>query len=183
MASVVAGLRFKTIAVTKRCSIKAFVQEKSLTFKKGRGFYQLTKPEVIQDYKEVIVRRKSDGKIVTGDQVRELLAIPKSSKKFQLDLEAVADFDVFVQSTSVNRVLLPHTEFLYEVEEATVSFGLCTGRFSTSEFVLSSFLPFSSTDIPPPLPRPCLTPTYCKHDCTCFMCSSLGSSSAMSFHY
>ena len=62
-----------------------------------------------------------------------------SSKKFQLDLEAVADFDVFVQSTSVNRVLLPHTEFLYEEEEGTVSFGLCTGRFSTSELVMSSF--------------------------------------------
>lgn len=146
MASVVAGLRFKTIAVTKRCSIKAFVEEKSLTFKKGRGFYQLTKPEVIQDYKEVIVRRKSDGKIVTGDQVREILAIPKSSKKFQLDLVTITDFDVFVQSTSVNRVLLPHTDFLYEAEEATVSFGLCTGRFSTAELILSSFCTYGHTD-------------------------------------
>ena len=77
------------------------------------------------------MRRKSDGKIVTGDQVRELLAIPKSSKKFQLDLATITDFDVFVQSTSVNRALLPHTDFLYEAEEATVSFGLCTGRIST----------------------------------------------------
>ena len=145
MASVVAGLRFKTIAVTKRCSIKAFVEEKSLTFKKGRGFYQLTKPEVIQDYKEVIVRRKSDGKIVTGDQVRELLAIPKSSKKFQLDLATITDFDVFVQSTSVNRALLPHTDFLYEAEEATVSFGLRTDRISTAELILMECILFQNS--------------------------------------
>ena len=121
MASVVTGSRFKTIAVTKRCSIKALVEEKSLKFKKGRGFYQLTKPEVIQDYKEVVIRRKSDGTIVTGDKVREVLAIPKSSKKFKLDLAEISDFDVFVQSTSVNRILLAPTEFLYEVEDAEVA--------------------------------------------------------------
>ena len=43
--------------------------------------------------------------------------MPKSSKKFKLDISEVPDFDVFVQSTSVNRVLLPGTEFLYEIEE------------------------------------------------------------------
>ncbi len=117
MASIVTSSRLKTIAVTKRVSIKAFVQEKALEFKKGRGFYQLTKSELIQDYKEVVVRRKADGQIVTGDKVREVLKIPKSSKKFTLDLDEVGDFDVFVQSTSVNRILLPGTEFLYEVEE------------------------------------------------------------------
>ena len=119
MASLVSESRFKTIEVTKRTSIKAFVQEKKLTFKKGRGFYQLSKPEVIQDYKEVIVRRKSDGSILTGDSVRETLGVAKSSKRFTLDAAEVGDFDVFVQSTSVNRVLLPGTEFLYEVEEET----------------------------------------------------------------
>ena len=121
MASVVTGSRFKTIAVTKRCSIKALVEEKALKFKKGRGFCQLTKPEVIRDNMEVVIRRKTDGTIVTGDKVRELLGIPKSSKKFKLDLPK--DFDMFVLSPSVNRVVLAHSEFLYEVEdedEATV---------------------------------------------------------------
>ena len=40
----------------------------------GRGFYQLNKPELIQDYKEIVVRRRSDEKIVSGDKVREVLA-------------------------------------------------------------------------------------------------------------
>ena len=119
MASAVSSSRFKTLLVKKKTkvTIKSFVQEHKLIFKKGRGFYQLTKPEVIQTYKEVIVRRKSDGAFLTGDKVREVLNIPISSKKFKLDLDEISDFDVFVQSTSVNRVLLPGTEFLYEVED------------------------------------------------------------------
>ena len=119
MASVVSTSRFKTLLVKKKTkiSIKSFVEENKLSFKKGRGFYQLTKPEVIQDYKEVIVRRKSDGVFLTGDKVKEALNIPKTSKKFKLDLDEITDFDVFVQSTSVNRVLLPDTEFLYEVDD------------------------------------------------------------------
>ena len=116
MASLVCDSRFKTIAVTKRTSIKAFVEAKKLAFKKGRGFYQLSKPELIQDNKEVVVRRQSDGTFLTGDKVREVLGIEKSSKKFKLDLAKIGDFDAFVQSTSVNRVLLPGTEFLYETE-------------------------------------------------------------------
>ena len=124
MASVIASSRFKTIEVKdKKWSIKAFVQEHKLTFKKGRGFYQLAKPETIQDYKEIIVRRKSDKTFISGDKVREVLEIPKNQAKFTLDQSKVPDFDVFVQSTSVNRVLLPGTEFLYESdeEEPTVS--------------------------------------------------------------
>ena len=119
MASRVPDSRFKTLPVKKRCSIKAFVEEHSLSFSKGRGFYQLNKAEFIQDYKEVIVRRRTDRAFLTGDSVRDVLGIPASSKKFKLDLEDIEDFDVFVQSTSVNRVLLPGTEFLYEVDKSS----------------------------------------------------------------
>lgn len=119
MASLVSKCRFKTLPVTDRGPIKAFVQKHKLNFAKGRGFYQLNKPELIQDYKEVIVRRKSDKSFLTGEAVRDALGVAKTSKKFKLDLSEIEDFDVFVQSTSVNRVLLPGTEFLYEVEEVS----------------------------------------------------------------
>ena len=119
------------------------METNTLKFKKGRGFYQLNKPELIQDYKEVIVRRKSDGKIVTGDSVREVLGIPKAAKKFKLDLAEISDFDVFVQSTSVNRMLLPDTEFLYEVdeEEATVSLETLPAPPTHPHTLLSSAQP------------------------------------------
>ena len=132
MASFVSDSRFKTISVPKKCSIKAFVNNHTLTFKKGRGFYQLTKPEVVQDYKEVIVRRKTDGAFLTGEKVRDVLGVPKSSAKFKLDQDEVSDFDVFVQSMSVNRILLAGTEFLYEVDTGSGDDGGKTTAVSHS---------------------------------------------------
>ncbi|KAJ7325355.1 hypothetical protein OS493_029904 [Desmophyllum pertusum] len=88
------------------------------------GFYQLTKPETIQFHKEIVVRRRSDATLASGDEVRELLDISKETTKFHLDKDKLNDFDVFVQSTSYNRVLLPDTEFLYDTGEGgTVSSG------------------------------------------------------------
>ena len=53
-----------------------------------------------------------------------MLGIAKETTKFHLDKEKLKDFDVFVQSTSYNRVLLPDTEFLYDTGEGgTVSSG------------------------------------------------------------
>ncbi|CAH3134969.1 unnamed protein product [Porites lobata] len=114
---VVRSSRFKTLEVDERISIKSFVEKHKLKFATGRGFYQLTKPETIQFHKEIVVRRKSDGKMASGDEVRALLGIAKETVKFKLDKEKLADFDVFVQSTSYNRILLPDTEFLYDTGE------------------------------------------------------------------
>lgn len=116
---------YKTKSVKEKVSLKKFVQDCGLEFKKGCGYYQLTKPEVIQDYKKVVARRKTDGSFVTGDVIKEILGIKTTSKKYSVKLSDLPDFDIFVQSTSVNRVLLPGTEFLYEdgdkpVEEVCV---------------------------------------------------------------
>lgn len=102
---------FRTVSVKEKVSIKKFVEDNGLEFSKGSGYYQLTKPETVQEGGwQHHLWRSSQGS----------LGIKTSSKKFSLDLSSVPDFDVFVQSTSVNRVLLPDTEFLYEEEEATV---------------------------------------------------------------
>lgn len=68
-AKVVSASRFKSLRVPSRCSIKEFVDKNKLKFAVGRGFYQLTKPETIQFHKEVVIRRRSDGLIVAGDEV------------------------------------------------------------------------------------------------------------------
>ncbi|CAH1269975.1 Hypp4268 [Branchiostoma lanceolatum] len=116
MASPVKSSRFRTLKVTKKTSIKDFVSAHKLEFEKGKGFYQLTKPEIIQDYKEIVARRKSDGSFISGSTVRSTLGIPDDAgKKFKFDLSKIPDFDVFIQSTSYNRALMPDTEFLYEV--------------------------------------------------------------------
>lgn len=67
---VVRSSRFKTLKVDERISIKNFVEKHKLKFAAGKGFYQLSKPETIQFHKEVVVRRKSDGTMASGDEVK-----------------------------------------------------------------------------------------------------------------
>ena len=109
----------KLFDVDERIQLKKFIEAKGLKFEKGCGFYQLTKKETIQDYKCVIARRKKDGQLVSGDGLREVLKIPKKSPtKVTVDQDAIPDFDIFVQSSSYNRVILPDTKILYKLSEA-----------------------------------------------------------------
>ena len=72
---VVSSSRFKTMKVNERISIKSFVDKHKLKFATGRGFYQLTKPETIQFHKEIVVRRKSDGSMASGDEVKKIWTV------------------------------------------------------------------------------------------------------------
>jgi hypothetical protein len=53
-------------------------------------------------------------------KVRDVLEIPKKTGKFKVDREKLEDFDVFVQSTSYNRILVADSDFLYDTGEAEV---------------------------------------------------------------
>eukprot|EP00092_Neocalanus_flemingeri_P008093 GFUD01008733.1.p1 GENE.GFUD01008733.1~~GFUD01008733.1.p1 ORF type:complete len:520 (-),score=147.42 GFUD01008733.1:102-1661(-) len=109
---------FKLVEVSKRASIKKVTEENGIKFEKGKAYYQLTKKEVIQDYKKIVVRRVVDGKFITGDAVREILKIPKNNpRKVSVDNDEVLDFEIFVQSTSYNRILLPDTKMIYQIKD------------------------------------------------------------------
>lgn len=109
-------------------SIRDFVESNHLTFKKGRGFYQLIPRtadgkanfEIIQADKEVVFVDKITGE-VNRDTVscRNLLGIPWGTKGkiHSGEMSKVIDrYDVFIQSNSYNRKLDPGTKFLYELE-------------------------------------------------------------------
>lgn len=118
MAAELESTFFKEINVTKKGSIKKITEENGIKFEKGKAFYQLTKKELIQDYKKIVVKRSEDGKYITGETVREILKIPKNNpKKISVDTNDIPDFEVFVQSTSYNRVLHPGTKLVYQVAE------------------------------------------------------------------
>ena len=42
---------FDVLNVNKRIPLKKFLESKKIRFEKGRTFYQMTKSEIIQDYK------------------------------------------------------------------------------------------------------------------------------------
>lgn len=112
--------RFQGMMVEETCSIKEFVLSQGVTFKTGRGFYELTKREKVASYKEIILYEKETGKLFNGPQVREMLGLyPETEKKDHIkeNIKPVVfdKYKVFIQSTSYNRKLMPNTMLLYEV--------------------------------------------------------------------
>lgn len=109
--------RFQVLHVDRDRTIMEFVEDNGLTFKKGRGFYELTKAVKVQSYKEIILQDRKTGDFFTGDAARDLLGLPHGTDA-KLSGEGLDKYRVFIQSTSVNRKLLGDTSFLYEVDES-----------------------------------------------------------------
>ena len=120
LVPVVPG-RFQVMTVDENCDIKGFVTKNGIEFKKGRGFYELTKAETVQQYKEVIMQDRETGEMFNGSQVREKLHLQPQSEKGgvneRLHAADAKEFRIFVQSTSVNRKLIAGTTFLYEIPD------------------------------------------------------------------
>ena len=57
---------------------------------------------------------KATGDLFTGGVAREMVGLPASGDA-KIKPTSLAEYDVFVQSTSVNRKLIGGTKFLYEV--------------------------------------------------------------------
>jgi hypothetical protein len=140
--------RFQVLAVDKETPIKAFVQENGLTFKTGRGFYEFTKTETIQGYKEIVLMDRATGDLFAGEKARELLGLPvgETARIRPTDLVKYA---VFVQSTSANRVLQGGTRFLYEVEDWDRGAGEETSRPAATK---PAKAPAPAPTVPAPAP-------------------------------
>lgn len=91
--------------------IREYVYSRGLDYKIGKGFYQLTKTENIQPQKQIAIREKSTNKVFWGDGARDLLGLPHDVN-VRVKPNINPEYDVFVQSTSVNRKLLRDTDLL-----------------------------------------------------------------------
>lgn len=111
--------RFQILSVPRDVDIKGFVSDNGLLFSKGAGYYQFTKPELIQKYKLIVLRDKATGDLFSGEVARDMLGLPKGGDS-KIKPTALDEYDVFVQSTSVNRKLIGGTLFLYEVTREDV---------------------------------------------------------------
>lgn len=108
--------RFQAFTIDAPIGIKFFVTDMGIQFNTGRGFYQLTKSVLVQEHKEVVVQDKSTGDMFTGDTARNMIGLPFGKRGRVLPRDVKNNqFDVFIQSKSWNRKLLPRTKFLYEV--------------------------------------------------------------------
>jgi hypothetical protein len=94
--------------------IQVFCERKSRRpYRTGAAFYQLTKKEKnIQHYKGVLLLHRNTGAIYAGTQARELIGLP-IDQDAQVEPGNHGDYEIFVQSTSVNRKLVRGTKVLY----------------------------------------------------------------------
>ena len=91
--------------------IKTFI-ERYKPYEIGCAFYQLTKTEKVQQSKRICICDRKTGAIYTGTSARDLLGLPHYGA-ITLAPHNLGNYDVFVQSTSVNRKLVGGTTVLY----------------------------------------------------------------------
>ncbi len=91
--------------------IRDFVQARGAAYQPGNAYYQLTKDELVQAYKQVLLVEKGKGSVYAGADARYLLNLPNQDVKVRPGNHA--NWDVFIQSTSNNRKLVRGTKLVY----------------------------------------------------------------------
>lgn len=104
---------YQLIPVTRDAGIREWVVESGHEYRTGGAYYELSKSEKIQARKQIAVLEKTTDRIYTGPEARALLGLPDVEIRVKPDHND--DFTIFVQSTSVNRKLVPQTRLLLMV--------------------------------------------------------------------
>lgn len=103
--------QYNIFPVHAKSVIKPFVESWTKeTYRPGSAYYMLTKPEKIQNYKQICVQDKRNGKVYTGTNARNLLGLP--DYEIKVEPGDFKDFNIFAQSTSLNRNLMPGTQLI-----------------------------------------------------------------------
>lgn len=108
--------RFQLLHVDKNCSIKDFVESTGAKFRVGKGFYELTKSELVQERKEIVLEHKESGVLYTGSKARQMMWLPFGKRGNLSTRNIPKGYSAFIQSTSWNRKLINKTRFLYEAD-------------------------------------------------------------------
>ena len=116
LRSVPSG-RFQVLNVDSDGAIKVFCETQGVEFGRGRGFYEMTKPETVQGTKEIVLMDRRTGDLFTGPKAREMLGLPLHDEDVRLRPAYLEQYAVFIQSTSTNRRLVAGTRLLYEVPD------------------------------------------------------------------
>jgi hypothetical protein len=98
------------LSVQRTSPIREYVEDEVGQYVVGSVYYELMKAETVQAGKQIVVRDKDSGKVYSGRNARKILGLPDYSIRV-----APTDhdgYDIFVQSTSVNRKLLKHQNII-----------------------------------------------------------------------
>lgn len=99
--------------------IRDFILTKRMRYLKGSAFYQLTKTESkVSHTKMIAIRQRATGKIFSGAEARGMIGMPTNANA-RLHPGDHGEYDIFIQSESVNRKLVAGTGVLYWEEIGT----------------------------------------------------------------
>ncbi|MFJ9518415.1 VWA domain-containing protein [Kitasatospora sp. NPDC101801] len=108
--------KYILVPVDQPTPIRDFVTRSGHPYQTGCAFYELSKREKIQGSKQLAVAEKDQttgqltGRVFSGPAARQLLGLPASEATVKPGDNPA--YTVFVQSTSVNRKLVPGTKLL-----------------------------------------------------------------------
>lgn len=103
--------QFRLVPVPSDGPIAEFVEHLTQRpYKKGEGYYQLTKSEIVQAQKEIAIFDRKNYTVYTGKQARKLLGLP--DYEIRIAAKSHPSYEIFIQSTSVNRKLIGGTNLL-----------------------------------------------------------------------
>lgn len=92
--------------------IDEFVETKTRRpYRLGEGYYQLTKPVEVQPQKTVALFDRRAYTVYTGANARNLIGLP-STHTVRISPASHPNYEIFIQSTSVNRKLIGGTNLL-----------------------------------------------------------------------
>lgn len=91
--------------------IRDFVEAQGLIYVKGCAFYQLSKTESVQSYKQIAIRDKMSGAVYAGVAARNLIGLPAQGD-VKLAPGQHGQYEIYVQSTSFNRKLSDGTNVM-----------------------------------------------------------------------
>jgi hypothetical protein len=93
--------------------IRPFILRHRMDYLKGAAFYQLSKTEAkVSHSKQVLVREQTTGKIYAGAQARGMIGLPTNANA-RVHPGDHKNFDIFIQSESVNRKLVGGSGVVY----------------------------------------------------------------------
>lgn len=106
--------QFKVWTVDKEKELRDFVQEHGKQYRTGCAYYQLTKTEKkVQPGKQVLVMEKGSKAVYGGQEARTLIGLPVGVDA-KVEPGNHANYDIFIQSTSVNRHVVRGTKVLFD---------------------------------------------------------------------
>ncbi len=138
--------------------IREFILKHRMEYLKGSAFYQLTKTESrVSHTKLILVREQATGKIYSGKDARSMIGLP-NDRNARLHPGDHKNYDIFIQSESVNRKLVGSTGVIYWKEigtqftEADLAYLKPKATVTTPEVVQLPKVPVTNKPTKSPIP-------------------------------